>query len=108
MSACERFTEQCSRMFAGATLLLCLAAPSAFAAPITYTFSGPVSGTLGATSFTNAQITVVATGDTSTADCGAPMGRSAGVHCRLHPDDRIRRRPISLQTHSTYPLARMG
>jgi hypothetical protein len=60
-------------MFAGATLLLCLAAPSAFAAPITYTLSGPVSGTLGATPFTNAQITIVATGDTSTADCGAPI-----------------------------------
>jgi hypothetical protein len=54
-------------------LLLCLAAPSAFAAPITYTFSGPVTGTLGVTAFTNAQITIVATGDTSTADCGAPI-----------------------------------
>jgi hypothetical protein len=73
MSAWERFVEQCSRMFAGATLLLCLAAPAAFAAPITYTLSGPVSGTLGATPFTNAQITIVATGDTSTADCGAPI-----------------------------------
>jgi hypothetical protein len=60
-------------MFAGATLLLYLAAPGAFAAPITYTLSGPVSGTLGATPFTNAQITIVATGDTSTVDCGAPI-----------------------------------
>jgi hypothetical protein len=60
-------------MFAGATLLLYLAAPGAFAAPITHTLSGPVSGTLGATPFTNAQITIVATGDTSTVDCGAPI-----------------------------------
>jgi hypothetical protein len=59
-----------------ATLLLCIASPGALAAPITYTFSGPVSGTLGGTPFTNAQITITATGDTSTIpdliDCTGP------------------------------------
>jgi hypothetical protein len=48
-----------------AALLLCVAASGAFAAPITYTLSGLVSGTLGATPFASAQITITATGDTA-------------------------------------------
>jgi len=58
--------------------ILCIAAPGAFAAPITYTMSGPVSGTLNGVAFTNAQITLVGTGDTSTI--GAP-GCSLPVVC---------------------------
>ena len=72
MSACDRFISYL-RTLSGAVLLLCLTVPAAMAVPITYTFSGPVSGTLGATSFTNAQITIVATGDTSTAGGGVPL-----------------------------------
>ena len=45
--------------------LLCLAAPAAFGAPITYVFSGPATGTLGSTPFTNAQVTVTGTADTA-------------------------------------------
>ena len=49
------------------------------ATPITYTFRGTASGTLDATSFTNALLTVTATGDTSAvfANCfGNP-----GIFC---------------------------
>ena len=49
---------------ASVVVLLCLAAPAAIGAPITYVFSGPASGTLGATPFTNAQTTVTGTADT--------------------------------------------
>jgi len=45
-------------------VLLCLAVPAAIGAPITYVFSGPATGTLGATPFTGAQVTVTATADT--------------------------------------------
>lgn len=72
MSANGRsFMRWLSRV-AGSTVLLVFAAATSFAAPITYTFTGPVSGTLGGTPFTNAQITITATGDTSlpdTVDC---------------------------------------
>jgi hypothetical protein len=46
-------------------VLLCFAAPAAMGAPITYVFSGPASGTLGATPFTGAQTTVTGTTDTA-------------------------------------------
>ncbi len=46
-------------------VLLCLAAPAAMGAPITYVFSGQASGTLGATPFTGAQTTVTGTADTA-------------------------------------------
>jgi hypothetical protein len=50
---------------ASAVVLLCLAAPAAIAAPITFVFSGPATGTLGATPFTGAQVTVTGTADTA-------------------------------------------
>lgn len=46
-------------------VLLCLAVPAAIAIPITYVFSGPATGTLGATPFTGAQVTITATADTA-------------------------------------------
>src|SRR5450631_2268610 len=52
-------------------VLLCLAAPTAIGAPITYVFSGPASGTLGATAFTGAQTTVTATADTANVTVNA-------------------------------------
>ena len=42
-----------------------LAVPAAIAIPITYVFSGPATGTLGTTTFTDAQVTVTATADTA-------------------------------------------
>jgi hypothetical protein len=64
------------RQFAAAFLLFGLVGTAAIAAPITYIFSGSsVSGTLNGTPFTNAQVTITATGDTSNvpdvADCGS-------------------------------------
>jgi IPTL-CTERM motif len=73
MSAYMRAYDRLSNAAAVATLWLCIAAPSALAAPITYTFSGPVSGSLAGTPFTGAQVTITASGDTSNipdpADC---------------------------------------
>ncbi len=45
-------------------ILLCLGAPSAIGTPITYVFSGSATGTLGATPFTGAQVTVTGIADT--------------------------------------------
>ena len=47
-------------------VFLWLAVPTAIGAPITYVFSGPATGTLGATAFTDAQVTMTATADTAT------------------------------------------
>jgi hypothetical protein len=55
---------RCWCAIAGA-VLWCVAAPAAVGAPITYVFSGPATGTLGATSFTGAQTTVTGTADTA-------------------------------------------
>ncbi len=52
------------RGIASVVVPLCLAVPAAIGAPITYVFSGPASGTLGATVFTGAQTTVTGTADT--------------------------------------------
>src|SRR5260221_4717722 len=49
---------------AGVVVPMCLGVTAAMGAPITYVFSGPASGTLGATVFTGAQTTVTATADT--------------------------------------------
>jgi hypothetical protein len=46
-------------------LLCCLVVPAARGIPLTYVFSGPASGTLGATAFTGAQVTVTGTADTA-------------------------------------------
>lgn len=48
-----------------AMFLWCAAVHPALGTPITYMFSGPATGTLGATSFTGAQVTVIATADTA-------------------------------------------
>ena len=45
-------------------ILSCLAVPAAFGTPISYVFSGLATGSLGATTFTNAQVSVIATADT--------------------------------------------
>ena len=66
---------RCWRGTAG-VVLMCLAVPAAVGAPITYVFSGPASGTLGATPFAGAQVTVTANADT--AGIG-PQG--PGVFC---------------------------
>jgi IPTL-CTERM motif len=50
---------------ASAVAVLCLAAPAAIGAPITFVFSGPATGTLGMTPFTAAQVSVTGTADTS-------------------------------------------
>lgn len=62
-------------------VLLCLTAPAAMGAPITYVFSGPASGTLGATSFTGAQTTVTGTADTAniTTSAGDPCINLTGA-----------------------------
>ncbi len=49
---------------------------SAVASPITYTFSGTATGTLGTTPFTNAPITVNAVGDTATVTNGGVLCNS--------------------------------
>src|SRR5450755_2887786 len=83
MSAFAKFSVRSLGKLGILGWLACFAA-SAFAAPITYTFSGLVSGTLGVTPFTNAQITITAAGDTSniqdTTDCGTapPVCNSLG------------------------------
>jgi len=66
---------------ASALVLLCLATPAAMGAPITYVFSGPASGTLGATPFTGAQTTVTATADTANVvnNSGDPCINLTGV-----------------------------
>lgn len=46
------------------SIFVCAASP-VFAAPITYTFSGTASGTLGGTAFTNAVVQETAIGDTA-------------------------------------------
>jgi hypothetical protein len=66
-------------LLVAAVLSVGLVIHPASATPITYTFSGTASGTLDATSFTNALLTVTATGDTSAvfANCfGNP-----GIFC---------------------------
>jgi hypothetical protein len=57
-------------------VLLCVAVPAAIGAPITYVFSGPAAGTLGATPFSGQQVTVTATADTANIVVLAP-----GVFC---------------------------
>lgn len=52
-------------------VLLCLGSPSAMGAPITVVFSGPATGTLGATPFTGALVTATGIGDT--ADITSPL-----------------------------------
>jgi hypothetical protein len=52
------------RGLAGSAVLF-IAVPAAIGTPITYVFSGPASGTLGATPFTGAQVTMSATADTA-------------------------------------------
>jgi len=70
------------RQFAAALSLFGLLGTAAFAAPITYIFSGSsVSGTLGGTAFTNAQVTITATGDTSTVPDVPDCGVNPGVPC---------------------------
>jgi hypothetical protein len=56
----------CRRFWSGLAgiVVMGFAVPAAFAIPITYVFSGPATGTLGATPFTGAQVTVTATADT--------------------------------------------
>lgn len=46
-------------------VFLCLVVPAAIGSPITYVFSGPASGTLAGTAFTDAQVTITATADTA-------------------------------------------
>jgi len=65
------------RIAAALSVFIWTAASGAFAAPVTYTMSGTVSGTLGATPFTNAAITITATGDTT----NIPNGCTAPVVC---------------------------
>lgn len=56
------------------------AASAAYATPITYTFTGTGSGTIGTTSFTDATFTFVFTADTTAIDTsGAPFYRLADV-----------------------------
>ncbi len=57
-------------------VLSCLAAPVAIAAPITYVFSGPATGTLNGTPFTGANVTVTVTADTANIVLAAP-----GIPC---------------------------
>ena len=54
----------------GVAILFAIAAPNAMAVPITYTFTATCSGTIGSTPFTNAMVTVTATGDTSAIFAG--------------------------------------
>jgi hypothetical protein len=49
----------------GIAILFTIAAPTAMAVPVTYTFTAICSGTIGSTPFTNVLVTVTATGDTS-------------------------------------------
>ena len=53
-------------------VLFCLSALSAIGAPITYVFSGPATGTLGTTPFTDAQVTVTGTANTSNINTSEP------------------------------------
>jgi hypothetical protein len=46
-------------------VMFCVVAPAAFGAAVTYVFSGPATGSLGSTPFTNAQVTVTGTADTA-------------------------------------------
>ncbi len=61
------------RLWAGITsvVLFCFGAPYAIGTPITVVFSGPATGTLGATPFTGAQLTATGIGDT--ADITLPL-----------------------------------
>ena len=64
MNGCSASRRRLGTAMAG-MVMLCVLAPAAFGAPITYVFSGPATGTLGATPFTNAQVTVTGTADTA-------------------------------------------
>jgi IPTL-CTERM motif len=68
------------RFVSGGSLvvLLCLAAPVAIGAPISYVFSGPASGSLGATPFAGAQVTVTSTADTANV---TTFGGFAAIPC---------------------------
>lgn len=73
------------RKFAAALSLYGFVGAGALAAPIAYTFSGSASGTLGVTPFTNAQVTITVTGDTSNVPI-VPIGvclPSASLACNF-------------------------
>ena len=60
-----------SCLFSGSVVALLMFAPNAQAMPITYEITSVVSGQIGMTSFTDAQVHLIATGDTDTAVSGA-------------------------------------
>jgi hypothetical protein len=64
MNGCSALRRRLGTAMAG-MVMLCVVAPAAFGAPVTYVFSGPATGTLGSTPFTNAQVTVTGTADTA-------------------------------------------
>ncbi len=81
MNGCSVLRRLLGTAMAG-TVMLCVVAPAAFGAPITYVFSGPATGTLGSTPFTNAQVTVTGTADTANIvqiDAVTPCVNLAGV-----------------------------
>ncbi len=81
MNGCSALRRLLGTVMAGMAML-CVVAPAAFGAPITYVFSGPATGTLGSTPFTNAQVTVTGTADTANIvhiDVATPCVNLAGV-----------------------------
>jgi hypothetical protein len=74
--------RKCLRGGVAGVVLSCLAAPAAIATPITYVFSGPATGTLNGTPFTDTNVTVTATADTANivlADPGIPCVPATSV-----------------------------